>query len=122
MILADLPSALHTYVLQIQKQLHINQFLMNLSPEFEPVRAALMNQDPSSDIESCVQDVVHEELRLILQQALINDLRAFLAPSAIVPASETTVVATHAPKLQCCECKGYIHVAKLCKKKKLLQM
>eukprot|EP00268_Persea_americana_P025756 TRINITY_DN25109_c1_g1_i1.p1 TRINITY_DN25109_c1_g1~~TRINITY_DN25109_c1_g1_i1.p1 ORF type:complete len:194 (+),score=28.25 TRINITY_DN25109_c1_g1_i1:528-1109(+) len=31
--------------LKLKEELHISQFLMNLRPEFEPVRAALMNRE-----------------------------------------------------------------------------
>lgn len=40
--------------LKLQDELHISQFLMNLCPEFEPVRAALMNREISPNLDTCV--------------------------------------------------------------------
>ena len=41
--------------LKLQEELHISQFVMKLNPEFEPVRAALMNRENSPDLDTCVQ-------------------------------------------------------------------
>ena len=41
-----------------------SQFLMNLGPEFESVRATLMNKELSPDLDTSVQDVLREDIRL----------------------------------------------------------
>lgn len=41
-----------------------SQFLMNLGPEFESVRATLMNRELSPDLDTSVQDVLREDIRL----------------------------------------------------------
>lgn len=41
---------------------HINQFSMNLQPKFESIRIALMDQEISPDLDTCVQEVLCEEI------------------------------------------------------------
>lgn len=41
---------------------HINQFSMNLQPKFESIRVALMDQEISLDLDTCVQEVLCEEI------------------------------------------------------------
>lgn len=50
--------------LKLQEQLHVSQFPMDLHPEFEPVRAALMNREIPPNLDTCVQDVLREETHL----------------------------------------------------------
>lgn len=42
----------------LQDESYIGQFLMNLSLEFEAVRAALMNREVSLDLDTCIQVVL----------------------------------------------------------------
>ena len=51
-------------VLWIQEKSHINQFLMNLHPKLEVVRAVLMNRETTLTFEKWVQEVLREELWL----------------------------------------------------------
>lgn len=55
---------------------------MNPRPKFEPVRAVLMNRDPFPTLETCPQDFLCEEIRLISQQTLIaNSMTLLTLPS-----------------------------------------
>lgn len=59
---------------------------MNQRAKFE--HAALMNRDVFPTVETCAQDVLCEEVRLISQEALITDSKALLTPpseTALVP-------------------------------------
>lgn len=87
---------------------------MTLRPNFELVRAALMNRDPTPSLEQCVQFVLREELRLVTQQALTNDPKAFVVPPSETATlvSKTALLAPRGSKPLCYECKGYGHVAK----------
>ena len=53
MVLDTVSTALRPEALKLQEESHINQFLMNLRPEFESVRAALMNRETSPDLDTC---------------------------------------------------------------------
>ena len=100
--------------LKLQDETHISQFLMNLRPEFESVRSALMNREQSAHLDTCFQEVLREELRLTSQRAILEEPKAFLAP---LP-TDSALLATPNPKLtQCYECKGFGHIAKNCRKK-----
>ena len=109
-ILATVKTEAKYEVQRIQEESHISQFFMNLKPEFESVRSALMNKEVSPDLKNCVQEVLQEETRLRSQHSLVDDTKAFVAPS-----SDDAVLLV--PRtVQCLECKGYGHVAKNCKK------
>jgi hypothetical protein len=41
-----------------------DQFLMKLRPEFEAVRASLINQSPVSTLDECLGELLREEQRL----------------------------------------------------------
>lgn len=56
--------------LKLQGELHISHVLMNLRLEFEPIRAEFMNREISPDLDTCVQEVLREKLRLISQWGL----------------------------------------------------
>ena len=45
MLLNTVPSNFLTHALKLQEESHVSQLLMNLNPEFESVRGALMNWD-----------------------------------------------------------------------------
>lgn len=52
MLLWSVSAEFLPYALRLQEE-HVGQFLMNLHPEFEPVRPALMNREISPDRETC---------------------------------------------------------------------
>lgn len=61
-IYMDLSATSSTVVQDIHKTSQRNQLLMKLSLEFEPVWSNLMSQVPSPLIETCLSDLLHEEL------------------------------------------------------------
>ena len=70
-----------------------------------------MNKEVSPDLKTCVQEILWEETRLCSQHSLIDDTKAFVAPSFDKAALLTSRT------IQCFECKGHGHVAKNCKRK-----
>lgn len=44
----------HLQALKLQEETHISQFLMNLYHEFESICSALMNEEISLDLDTCV--------------------------------------------------------------------
>eukprot|EP00268_Persea_americana_P067739 TRINITY_DN9358_c0_g1_i10.p1 TRINITY_DN9358_c0_g1~~TRINITY_DN9358_c0_g1_i10.p1 ORF type:complete len:108 (+),score=10.88 TRINITY_DN9358_c0_g1_i10:149-472(+) len=87
---------------------------MNLRPEFEYVRCALMNRENPANLHTCFQEVLREELRLTSQCTILEAPKAFLAPLPF----DSALLATPNPKpTQCYECKGFEHIAKNCHKK-----
>lgn len=80
-----LPTIHSNFLLQafkLQEESHVNQFLMNLSPKFEIVRGALMNQEISPDLNTCVQVVVRDEIRLQTQHSILDEPKAFVSPTS----------------------------------------
>lgn len=73
MLLHSITSEFLPQALKLKEELHISQFLRNLRPELEPVRAALMNREASPDLDTCVQEVLREEIRLVTRHSLITD-------------------------------------------------
>lgn len=45
----------------IHESTQLNQFLMKLRREFEPVCATLMNRSPAPSLDVCLQELLHEE-------------------------------------------------------------
>lgn len=113
MILAFVPSESASHVLIVQQEAQISQFLINLMPEFKPVRADLMNREIPADSDTCVQGVLREEIRLQSQTLTNYTPRAFSTQQS----EETALLAPKGQKVQCFECKGYGHIARQCKKK-----
>ena len=54
MLLQSVSSEFLPHALKLKKELHVNQFLMNLRPEFDLVWAALMNWEISLDLDTCI--------------------------------------------------------------------
>ncbi|XP_041026943.1 uncharacterized protein LOC121267141 [Juglans microcarpa x Juglans regia] len=89
-----------------------DQFLMKLRPEFEPVRAGLLNRNPVPSLDICLGDLLREEQRLSTQIGMTSE-KVF---------SDTVNVAYAAQgrgrnKLQCFSCKEFGHIARNCPKK-----
>ena len=64
MLIQTVSSGFLSEALKLQEETHISQFLMNLRPEFESIRSALMNRENSANLDTCFQEVLREELRL----------------------------------------------------------
>ena len=114
MLIQTVSSSFLSEALQLQEETHISQFLMNLRPEFEYARSALMNRENSANLDTCFQEVLREELRLTSERSILEEPKAFLAPLL----ADLALLATPNPKpTQCYECKGFGHIAKNCRKK-----
>lgn len=81
MILSVVPSKALSSIIKIQKHAHINQFFMNLRPEFESIWAALLNREVSPYLDTFVQEVLREEICLQSQNTLNEELQAFITPA-----------------------------------------
>ena len=90
---------------------------MNLRSEFEPVRAALVNREISPDLDTCIQEVLREETRLLSTHSLNAEPKALLTQPAPSSADETTMFTTRGQKPRFYECKKYGHVAQDCRRK-----
>lgn len=82
-----MPTESKSLVLKIQEESHIsqflmNQFLMNLWPDFESVQSALMNREVSLNLKTCVQEVLQEETRLLTQHVITDASKAFVVPTS----------------------------------------
>lgn len=72
-----------------------------------------MNMEVTPDLDTCVQEILREEIRLQSQNTLNEEPKAFVAP-----ASDTmALISTKEKQVHCFECKGIGHVARNCKKK-----
>lgn len=111
MILETIPAEVHSHVIKIQEESHSNQFLMNFRPEFESVRAALLNRETTPDLETCLQEVLREETRLQSQNS-VEESKGFASSS-----TTDSALLVKNQKVQCYECKECGHVAQNCKKK-----
>ena len=117
MLLHSVSSNFIPQALKLQEELCISQFLMNLHLKFEPVQASIMNRENSPDLNTYVQEVLREEIRLMSQQSLITKPKALLTTPALTPIKEIALLAARGQKTQCHECKGYGHLARNCRKK-----
>lgn len=77
------------------------------------VHAALMNQEVSPDLDTCVQEVLREEIRLQSQHTIKDDTKAFVAPSF----QNATFLTTRGQKTLYYGCKGFGLLVRNCKKK-----
>lgn len=111
--LSNVPTESVSSVIKIQQNSHISQSLMTLCPEFESVRAALVNMEVTPDLDTCVQEILREEIRLQSQNTLNEEPKAFVAPSSDTMA----LISTKEKQVQCFECKGFGHMARNCEKK-----
>ena len=114
MLIQTVSSGFLSEALKLQEETHISQFLMNLRPEFESIRSALMNRENSANLDTCFQEVLREELRLTSQRAILEEPKALLAP---LPANFALLATPNQKPTQCYECKGFGHLAKNCRKK-----
>ena len=57
-------------VQEVHKITQRDQFLMKLQPEFENVHSNLMSRHPSPSLETCLNEVLCEEQRILTQHQL----------------------------------------------------
>ena len=77
MLLQYVSAAFLPQALKLHEEQHVGQFLMNLRSEFEPIQAALMNREIYPDLDTCVQEVLREETRLLSTHSLNAKQRHF---------------------------------------------
>lgn len=85
---------------------------MKLRPEFESVRASLVNRDPVPSLDACFGELLREEQRLHTQNTM-EQTRA--APVAYAAYSRGR--GSEMKKTQCYSCKRYGHIAPHCPNK-----
>ncbi|KAH0983227.1 hypothetical protein GBA52_010404 [Prunus armeniaca] len=66
-VYADLPSEGLSSVQSIHETTQRDQFLMKLRPEFEGTRSNLMNRESVPSLDTCLNDLLREEQRLLTQ-------------------------------------------------------
>ena len=91
-----------------------DQFLMKLRSEFESTRSNLMNRDPLPSLDTCLNDLLREEQRLLTQDTL-KDQKSELVQVAY--ATQAKPRGREMRNVQCFSCKGFGHYASNCSKK-----
>eukprot|EP00268_Persea_americana_P042906 TRINITY_DN42998_c0_g1_i1.p1 TRINITY_DN42998_c0_g1~~TRINITY_DN42998_c0_g1_i1.p1 ORF type:complete len:254 (-),score=43.67 TRINITY_DN42998_c0_g1_i1:1786-2547(-) len=107
MLLNTVLSDFLPHALKLKEESHVSHFLMSLRPEFESVQSALMNREISPDLDTCVQEVLREEIRLPSQHNITNEPKAFAIPTS----EDIALLTSTGQKTQCFDCKGYGHLA-----------
>ncbi|XP_008229084.1 PREDICTED: uncharacterized protein LOC103328470 [Prunus mume] len=69
-VYADLPSEGLSSVQSIHETTQRDQFLMKLRPEFEGTRSNLMNRESVPSLDTCLNDLLREEQRLLTQTTM----------------------------------------------------
>ncbi|XP_041014869.1 uncharacterized protein LOC121257743 isoform X2 [Juglans microcarpa x Juglans regia] len=85
---------------------------MELRPEFEPVRADLLNRNPVPSLDICLGDLLREEQRSSTQMGMTSD-KVFSEAVNVAYATQ----GRGRNKLQCFSCKELGHIARNCLKK-----
>jgi hypothetical protein len=102
-------------VQQVHKISQRDQFLMKLRPEYEPVRASLVNRDPVPSLDACFGELLREEQRLhtqtIMEQARVASTSVSVAYAA---SAYSKGKSRDMSKTQCYSCKKYGHIASHC--------
>ena len=99
-------------VQQVHKVSQRDQFLMKLRPEYEAVRASLVNRDPVPTLAVCFGELLREEQRLNTQQTMEQ--------ARVVPVAYATYnkgKGYDMRKTQYYSCKKYGHIAPNCPNK-----
>jgi len=103
-----------------RKKTWVVQFVMKLRPDYEPIRANILNRETLPDIDVVFGELIREETR-------INTL-ASMDSSYTIDAAMYTSKGTHKSYTQssfqksgpqCFECKEYGHIASHCKKRNI---
>jgi hypothetical protein len=113
---ADVPQTSLAAIQKIYEVSKRDQFLMKLRPEFEVVRAALLNRSPVPDLEVCVGELLREEQRLLTQNSMLPDQST---PDALTVAysAQGTTNRRDMRHVECFSCKQFGHFARNCSKK-----
>ncbi|BBN69882.1 hypothetical protein Prudu_1222S000100, partial [Prunus dulcis] len=69
-VYADLPSEGLSSVQSVHETTQRDQFLMKLRPEFEGTRSNLMNRESVPSLDTCLNDLLREEQRLLTQTTM----------------------------------------------------
>ncbi|GMY32324.1 hypothetical protein FCV25MIE_27566 [Fagus crenata] len=90
-----------------------DQFLMKLRPEFESIRASLVNRDPVPTLEACFGELLREEQRLNTQN-LMEQSRIASNTVSVAYAAHGKGKGRDMSTTQCYSCKKYGHIAPNC--------
>jgi hypothetical protein len=93
-----------------------DQFLMKLRPEFESIRASLVNRDPVPTLEACFGELLREEQRLNTQN-LMEQSRIASNIVSVAYAAHGKGKGRDMSTTQCYSCKKYGHIAPNCPQK-----
>jgi len=90
-----------------------NQFLMKLWPEFEAVRASLINRSPIPTLDECLGELLWEEQWLATQHELTQDTVTEMNVAYMAQERGRH----RGVSVQCFNCKELGHIARNCSKK-----
>lgn len=110
---SKVPAAALSALQDVQEVSKRDQFLMKLRPEFEVVRAGLLNRDPVPSLDMCLGELLREEQRLATQTTIGADFSSSSTVATVAYAAQ----GRGRGKLQCFGCKGYGHIARNCPQK-----
>ncbi|XP_034197696.1 uncharacterized protein LOC117613160 [Prunus dulcis] len=113
-VYADLPSEGLSSVQSVHETTQRDQFLMKLRPEFEGTRSNLMNRESVPSLDTCLNDLLREEQRL-LTQTTMEQRRSASVPVAY--AAQGKPRGRDISTVQCFCCKGFGHYAANCPRK-----
>ncbi|BBG97094.1 transposable element gene [Prunus dulcis] len=113
-VYADLPSEGLSSVQSVHETTQRDQFLMKLRPEFEGTRSNLMNRESVPSLDTCLNDLLREEQRL-LTQTTMEQRRSASVPVAY--AAQGKPRGRDMSTVQCFCCKGFGHYAANCPRK-----
>ncbi|PIN04263.1 hypothetical protein CDL12_23198 [Handroanthus impetiginosus] len=91
-------------------------FLMKLRPEFESIRANLLNRETTPDIDMVLSAVLREETRLGTQSSMDASLSV---STALLASRSNSTSARKTSLLQYFQCKEYGHIAAHCRKRNI---
>lgn len=112
MIDDTIPEAALATVSKLRQKSRARQFLMKLRPEFEPVRAAILNRGGNSDLDAILPDLLAEETRLmsLSSNKLVQDTALAAATQKFKSRNMSTT--------ECFICHEKGHIASHCSKRK----
>ena len=94
-----------------------DQFLMKLRPEFDVVRAALLNRNPAPSLDVCLGELLREEQRLLTQGAMSRDTWVNTDAVSVAYSAHSQGKSRDMQQVQCFSCKQFGHFARNCSKK-----